>query len=130
MPLPQLPRGKSRSPCHPGQEAAGDQSTIGITGRGTLGVGGRGNLGGVGAAWGHPRPQPVPISAVTREGFGLRGLPTWRVGVVTMEVVTAFLSPVQGAEPPGAGQGGPQGHTHAEGKVGIAATGQARAGPR
>lgn len=111
-PLPQLSRGKSRSPCHPGQEAAADQRNIVPPRRSTLGV------GGGGAARGHPQPQPVPSSAV-------RGLPA-----CCAEVVAAFLSSLQGPEPSGAGQSGPRGHSPAEGEVSIAVPGQAGAGPR
>ncbi|XP_027543724.1 LOW QUALITY PROTEIN: AT-hook-containing transcription factor [Neopelma chrysocephalum] len=44
-------------------------------------------------------------------------------------IVPPGRSTLGGAEPPGAGQGGPRGRTHAEGQVRIAATGQAGAGP-
>lgn len=51
-PLPQLSRGKSHSPCHPGQEADSGQWTIVVAGRCTLGVGGRGGLGRCGSSVG------------------------------------------------------------------------------
>lgn len=78
--------------------------------------------GGVGGSVGTPPASACPHLCCDQ---GEVWLPAWWVAVVT-----ASLSPRQGPEPPGAGQGGPRGHTHTEGEVGIAATAQAGAGPR
>lgn len=148
-PLPQLPRRKDPPTGHPGQEAAGGEWPLVPPGHSTNGVGGtaepsftpkrqrepkrdlgRGQQPGRG--WtpggpqgcrergGVPRRCPPPCSTMVASRCHQ---PHCRPGWVLM-----VLCPPQGAEPPGTGQGGPP--CCDKGQVGIAATGQDRAGPQ